>query len=709
MYKYLMWPISTTMILGSLVAQQRAEGVVYDRATSEPVEGVNIVAGPSGAGTSTDEGGRFSLEISPSDSVLVAEHIAYERSVVAVSETASDLRIGLDQKIIPLTELDVMGETGRGEFSRLDTKNMVTDIKVNDISIRGYSDIGDVLLNEELVLVSESSTGAKTLSIRGARQEEMVYMHDGVKMHNGGRRSLDLSVFDIGGLETVEVLRGSHERANGSSGTINFVPELAYRTRANFYQRFGTYNTGSYHTGVSLGNKTISFEIGTGRGMSRQFYENADDADISRKFTNNYLSAGYRVFANTELKFYQIQNSRVYHNHYTSDSTESSLRVNTLKLEQDGGRLGDLRLYVSSQRATGEDGISQLQTERDDIHLVTGASYRLPLDNAYLEFYLDRSLIAADWTTSAGDISLEREHLSLSGSFGLTQKKTKNEFEIKDFILNINTNIIEDNTGIESNILTNMPSWQETGATATVSAWDYLNNTIIYVYANTGNSFRVPSISERYAHALRPQTFAGDTLLTEYKMMKEVGLKLSTRDPDVYPVFSGSMSYFHYGYSNKIKTIQYSGTPLQFPVNDGPAEISGVELNAKVYTFGKRLGFRSIYSLYNFSDQLTFPMQPSHMGRHHVMVNLGPVSVRIGIKNEGSRILTTINSSGALTDNYLKQNRSLDLNISCRLRFRDLVASVAIFGQNLDDDSQTLDGVSIFDKRVYLSIGLEWK
>jgi hypothetical protein len=37
------------------------------------------------------------------------------------------------------------------------------------------------------------------------------------------------------------------------------------------------------------------------------------------------------------------------------------------------------------------------------------------------------------------------------------------------------------------------------------------------------------------------------------------------------------------------------------------------------------------------------------------------------------------------------------------------MASVAIFGQNLNDDSQTLDGVSIYDKRIYLSMGLEWK
>ena len=60
-------------------------------------------------------------------------------------------------------------------------------------------------------------------------------------------------------------------------------------------------------------------------------------------------------------------------------------------------------------------------------------------------------------------------------------------------------------------------------------------------------------------------------------------------------------------------------------------------------------------------------------------------------------------------DNYLKDHTSVDVNISCRIKFRDTAASVGIFGQNLNDDSQALEGISIYDKRVYLSMGLEWR
>ena len=701
--------ISVLLISGLALSQRTIEGVIFDSSTGEPIEGVNISVEGIEAGTSTDESGRFSLMIEGSEATLLVKHIAYESTDFAIKKADNNVRIELTPEVISLTELDVFGDTDRGEFSQLETKNMVTDIKVDNISIRGYSDIGDVLQNEETVLVTESSTGTKKISIRGGRQEEMVYMYDGVKMYNGGRQSLDLSMFDVGGLGAVELLRGSHENASGSSGTVNFVPELSYETSASFYQRFGTYNTGSYHTGFSLGNSSISLDIGRGEGKSRQFYENADEADILRDNSSQYISAGYRPLSTTELKFYQVKTGRVYNNYYTGDSIGSDLLLNTLKIEHDTRLFGEIDLYASSQRTTGEDAIEGLKTDRDDNQVVTGLNYHLAMENGYIKVFLDRAVTGADWTTSMGDISVERETISFSGAFGLSQNKTGEGFELKDIIVNINSNIIEENKGIESNILKPVSSIKESGATAGVSAWDHLDNTIIYLFSNIGNNFRVPSIAERYAHALRPDVFDEDTLVTEYKVMREVGIKLSSRDSESGPSYSGSMSYFSYGYTNKIKNIQYSGTPLQFPVNYGDADISGIDLNLQLFNANKWLGYKAAYSSYTFSDQLSFPMQPAAIFRQSVVIDLGNFSARVGLKNEGSRIVTTVDSDGALANNYLKGHRSLDVNVSYQLSFRDYGLSIGIFGQNLNDDSQALEGISIFDKRVYLSMGLEWK
>ena len=71
--------------------------------------------------------------------------------------------------------------------------------------------------------------------------------------------------------------------------------------------------------------------------------------------------------------------------------------------------------------------------------------------------------------------------------------------------------------------------------------------------------------------------------------------------------------------------------------------------------------------------------------------------------------MTTVDSDGALANNYLRGHRSLDVNVSYQISFNDYALSIGIFGQNLNDDSQALEGISIIDKRVYLSMGLEWK
>ena len=69
--------LAAVMVSGLIFAQQQeVKGLFIDRSTSEPIEGVNITAEKSGTGTSTNSSGRFRLEITASDSVLIFEHIA---------------------------------------------------------------------------------------------------------------------------------------------------------------------------------------------------------------------------------------------------------------------------------------------------------------------------------------------------------------------------------------------------------------------------------------------------------------------------------------------------------------------------------------------------------------------------------------------------------------------------------------------------------
>ena len=696
------------ILFQELVAENLVSGVVLNLKTKEPIPNVNIYINQTSIGTITNKDGEFLLKISNTDSVIVFEHIGYQKAFKDINNDLTNEIIYLEPNVINLSELNIVGEKDYGLFNELETNNMVSEIRVKSIFFRTYSDLGDILMNEESVLMDESARGVKKVSIRGARQEEMEFMYDGVPVHHEGRNSLDISIFDIGGLRAVEVLRGSSKIHAGSSGTINFVPNLNYGNSANFFQRFGTYNTGTFNGGLSIGNHKYSFNLGRGESKSHQYYDNVENEDIQRSFNNEYVNLGLKPIDNLEMKFYYADNIKLYKNYFLMDSTSYNYKTRTFKLEKNSGQYGSIELYASSQIFTGKDNLSLLKTTKKNKSFLSGLNYSYQSQNTFFKLNAIHSTVDAKWDLISGDIDINRNILTYSGMFGVSREKSSKGIQIKDFILSLNSNIIVDKNSNKSSLV-NDNDWENRGVNFLFSAWEHVDDVILYVYSNIGNSLRVPSLNERYFHALRPSELAQDTLIEERKMMREIGLKIMAKEHSFSPYFQGSMSYFNYSYNNKIKSIQYSASALNFPINDGTADISGVELNAELLGFGDFLGFRSIYSAYTYSNQLSFPMQPVNILRNSVLVSLGSLEIKATLKKEGSRILTTIGSQGDLENNYLDGFKSFDIQCSYTLSYRDFDFSIAIFGQNIGDDSQMLEGISIFDKRVYISLGLLWE
>ncbi len=695
------------LIIEVAFAEIIIRGKVFKHQNNEPIENVNVYTNGN-RGTSTNNKGEFVFEIMQDDSVLIFEHIGFNKVSQKIDQNERNISVYLKPNIIILSELNVLGQNEKGVFNEFETKNMMNNIAVKDASFRTYEDIGDILMNEESVLIDESSRGEKTISIRGARQEEMAFMYDGVPINNDGRKSLDLSLFYASGLEEVEVVKGNNERALGASGTINFVPSVFYANSFSFFQRFGTYNTGNYNSSVSMGNKYLFFQAGGGKAESSQFYKNADNPDIFRQSSNLFINSGLKVFSNIELKISHLNNERKFEDYYLSDSAGSSYNINTLKIITNKSKYGNLELYISDQIINGNEIISGKKLSRLDHKILTGFKYRKNLNKGYIILNSDRSQINADWKNNVDNINLRREKFSFSAAIGISQKKTHKGFQIKDFTLSLNSNNVVDKNNSESNLLENL-KWQDSGANFFFSAWDRLDNAIVYLFANLGNNFRIPGIYERYAYAFRPSLFNDYSLLIESKLMKEFGLKVNSHVKQNAPNFNSSISYFNYSYKNKIKTIQYSGSSLQFPLNDGDASISGIDIKTEVFTIKKMLGFRSIYSVYDYSDQLSFSMQPLSILRNNILFNLGSFQAKITLKKEGRRVLSTINSLGELENNYLSDYQALDVHFSYVFSIGDYKANVAIFGQNLNDKSQVLQGISIFDKRVFISVGFQWR
>ena len=229
-------------------------------------------------------------------------------------------------------------------------------------------------------------------------------------------------MFDIGSMDQVEVLRGGNEMFPGTSGSINFVPSINYGNSMSLYQRFGTYNTGNFNGGLSLGNDFLSLNIGSGKSKSVQYYEDINDSDIIQSSNNNYVNIGFRPDLDLELKLSHIKNTRAFKNYYSLDSSNSNNEISTLKIEKASKKYGSIELYFSDQIFSGEDKISIFKSNRNDKRLLTGLNYKFYHNNVFFRLNTKHSKAIASWEQDGDELSIDRKDIAFSSVFGISQK-----------------------------------------------------------------------------------------------------------------------------------------------------------------------------------------------------------------------------------------------------------------------------------------------
>ena len=263
-----------------------------------------------------------------------------------------------------------------------------------------------------------------------------------------------------------------------------------------------------------------------------------------------------------------------------------------------------------------------------------------------------------------------------------------------------------DTTG---SIVLDNQSWTESSSLFTASFLNQQLDKRMMIYANLGNVFRVPSLSERNSNRIhfKNTNFLG--LMSEYKTSLELGMKVEKNKKDNEPYYDLSISGFSYRYSNKIKQIQLTGNPSQLPINFGDASLSGFD---SYFTFSSQsqwFTYLSSYSYYIFSDPMAFQLQPDKLIRNTISLKIKWFQLDLTQRSESARQVTTINREGDYLQNKLEPINSYDMNLSFNLKMSDFNGAVSISGKNLGMTSQELNGISILDKRYTLNFGVSWK
>jgi len=301
-------------------------GFVFDKNSSEPLIGANVLIKNTLLGASTDvDGSYFILQVPPGTYEIEVQYVSYQKITIQNIQVQSDLTVQLNfemelanmetEEIViiaekPLVQLDVTStRTSTTREEMVNTPGVDNALDMFKMQAGAVTNIApqDIQLNSGVRLEVRDES-LKDVHIRGGRGGEVLYMVDGVPVTHplyGGRSVLDLNVNDV---DEVELLTGGFnaEYGQAQSGVINITTRsgkdnyeggIEYKTDA--WHPFGsTYNT-DYITffvgGPELINKYVLSKMGWKLPGQLNFFLSGNgtitDTDYNNYRTRDQISA----------------------------------------------------------------------------------------------------------------------------------------------------------------------------------------------------------------------------------------------------------------------------------------------------------------------------------------------------------------------------------------------------------------------------------
>jgi len=683
------------------------QGIVIDE-NGEPLFNVNVVSKPSDTGTQTDDKGEFIFEIPIGDQQIILDHIGYEQETLDAILFKNGTSVTLMPKVLELKPLDVTG-AGREQFSPFETKNSVIILDTEELAVRGFVDIGDALFSEQSIVMNETMNGQKSISIRASAAEEMIYLYDGIRINTLGDPLLDLSIFSASGLSGLELVKGGHEKALSSSGTINFIPKLTYGSSASFTQQFGTYNYGGFDGFGSIGYSLVSLNAGIGEGQFSQIYVDAEKPEITTSHQRQFGHLGIKNRYNLEFRFMGFKNGKQFQNDRTGNSISIDMQNLIGKIIHSSPVGGEIIFFGLFQNNLGIESTNSHTINKEDLNNGFGFSFEKPIRSAMAKFNGETNYLSSNWDIDSLTFITKRVNSIFTGSFELVQSNRNQGIQLKDAKIVLSKHLISDEPDSSFDEIMKTETWDESSSMFTGSIVSNISEKQIMLYTNLGNVFRLPSLNERFSNHIRSTTQSTIGLIPEYKKVFEMGIKIENKNETEKPYYALNISGFNYNYSNKIKQVQLTGVPIQFPINFGEASLSGFDSNLSFSSITKWFNFSSSYAYYYFSDPMAFHLQPDKMVRNKITLKIKWFQLDLIHRSESARQVTSIDSTGTFLQNRIDAIKTYDANLSLKLKFWDYKGTISFSGKNLNNESQELNGISLFDKRFNLNFGLSWK
>ena len=221
-------------------------GKITDKSTGEPLVGAGIYIKSLQKGTTSNDKGRYQLDLKTGTYEVSVEYLGYEiwAQQVSLNRKETTLDIAMTPSAEQLEEVTV---TGKSEARQTRERAMpISVISMEDM--KGIvGNISDVLSKTAgmQVRMSGGEGSSSRLSVRGLEGKRIGYFMDDLAL-NDNNEAIDINDIPIDFIERIEIYKGVvPARLGGSSigGAVNFVMKEFSARYADASYTYGSFNT----------------------------------------------------------------------------------------------------------------------------------------------------------------------------------------------------------------------------------------------------------------------------------------------------------------------------------------------------------------------------------------------------------------------------------------------------------------------------------
>lgn len=293
------------LFFGFCFAQEKVtlSGVVTAEQSGEKILGANIFIKNSNLGTTSNEYGYYSLELSVGTYEVEVSYIGYEKTIKTITITG-DLRKNFELVVsnYVLNEVEVVANTAAVDIRK--PSMSVSSLNVSTIQkmpvVLGEADVVKSLL--QLPGVTNAGEGADGFNVRGGAADQNLILLDEAMLYSSSHLFGFFSIFNPDAIRSVKLYKGGIPARYGSR--VSSVLDI--------YQKDGNRNKFGLTGGIGLIASRLLAEGPIVKGKSSFLLGGRSSyAHLFLKFTDN-KNAAYFYDLNTKLSYQINDNNSLY-------------------------------------------------------------------------------------------------------------------------------------------------------------------------------------------------------------------------------------------------------------------------------------------------------------------------------------------------------------------------------------------------------------